>query len=807
MGADDPGTEGEIGSTEASARRLRLARRRWRLWWRFQLRAIPFRRPLRRVRVLRTLDEDPVARPAQLAVGRLLGRGYLRWRRLNERAKIARARIPDRVEPAQTTLSLIRLQAPLLGALVVLIATGFALDALARGLGVEIARWLGIESWLRETLTRPSDETMRNLLAASAAGTATILGLVLSISLIAWQATADRYRSTSIVAFLLRERVGSAVVRLLALGFAYSLFVLALLEVFPDRPYVSAVLALAISTAAVLSLLSYRQAGLLGYLPVNIARSLRLEISRELRRARRPNAGRSVEDYARRVVREDLQIIGDLLRRLRDEEEPADLAACLNELARTLAHYLTVKHELRTESLFFERRKEPLGDGGLDIEDQIVGEGLMDPFNDVPDHLWVERRVLEIVRDAMDWVPDDISIAESLIGIWSLGLQHAWYRENHEAVELILAEVEKAASSSTWRQDASLAEQFATISWLIAEAVGNGWQTSAEQIVAAEPWEGERHIRDLPWRARDQARDLATRVKREIVIAGQVVTPRVRMIDELSKVRDAEQQELRDEFVRRALRLCEVQLSAAVQEKSLTAAVTARITLRVFLRLAHHRIPPPDVTNLSQLVLEAIDLADEDDTRRLTDDAGRAARALAQVEQWVSAYALLRVAEVAWLLGRLEQTDDAQNLYLAYDGFFLAAVIYAWGEYNGAKGHLKTSGLYVQAPYANLDGLKILADERKLTTVALPSIAHYRWFQPLTQAAYALPDIPYRDGGIGFGVKKDHPSELFASSELMFGPEECLSSLILAVHEQREAGRERLVLTLKELLLQRQESK
>jgi hypothetical protein len=63
----------------------------------------------------------------------------------------------------------------------------------------------------------------------------------------------------------LRERLGAAVVRLLALGFAYSLWVLALLEVFNFRPYASAALALASSTAAVLSLISYRQLGRLGY--------------------------------------------------------------------------------------------------------------------------------------------------------------------------------------------------------------------------------------------------------------------------------------------------------------------------------------------------------------------------------------------------------------------------------------------------------------------------------------------------------------------------------------------------------------
>jgi len=122
---------------------------------------------------------------------------------------------------------------------------------------------LGVDHWVRANFSKPSPETLRNLLAASAGGTATILGLVVSISLIAWQTTAERYRSSSIVAFLLREGMGSAVVRLLAVALAYSLWLLALLEVFHFRPYGSAAFAVVLSTLAVLSLLSYRQLGLL----------------------------------------------------------------------------------------------------------------------------------------------------------------------------------------------------------------------------------------------------------------------------------------------------------------------------------------------------------------------------------------------------------------------------------------------------------------------------------------------------------------------------------------------------------------
>ncbi len=269
-----------------------------------------------------------------LRLGRLFGRTYLFFVKLRERMRIARARVPDRVEPARTTGVLLKLQRPLLVGLFLLIVVGFGLDALVRSVGPDVARAVGVEHWLRETFSRPGAETLRNLLAAAAGGTATILGLVVSISLIAWQTTADRYRSSSIVGFLLRERMGAAVVRLLALGLAYSLWVLALMEIFGHRPYVSAALALTLSTAAVLSLISYRQAGLLGYLPQNIARSLRQEIARELIRAQRKGAGSSVEDYSRRVIASDLQIFNDLITRLKQDGESADIAACLTVISR-----------------------------------------------------------------------------------------------------------------------------------------------------------------------------------------------------------------------------------------------------------------------------------------------------------------------------------------------------------------------------------------------------------------------------------------------------------------------------------------
>ena len=205
-----------------ASRRIRLAARHWRLWWRYQLRVLRWRRPFRWLRWPTTHHGDLPENAVVLKIGRFTGRAYLSGVTMRERLRIARARIPDRVEPTRNTVALVKLQRGLIVYLIVLVVAGLIVDDGLRRASEPVAGYLGVDQWVRANLSKPSPDTLRNVLAASAAGTATILGLVLSISLIAWQTTAERYRSSSIVAFLLRERMGSAVVRLLALAFIYS---------------------------------------------------------------------------------------------------------------------------------------------------------------------------------------------------------------------------------------------------------------------------------------------------------------------------------------------------------------------------------------------------------------------------------------------------------------------------------------------------------------------------------------------------------------------------------------------------------
>src|SRR5436309_2702504 len=152
----------------------RVAARRWRLWWRFQGRAAAWRirRWLPR-RAAGDLGGLPQSR-AVLRAGRVAGRSYLFAMKMRERGRISRARLPDRVEPAKTTVALVGMQRTLFLGLATLIAAGLLLDEAFRHAWGPVAGFLGFDHWVRSHFSKPSGETVRNVLVGAAAGTATI---------------------------------------------------------------------------------------------------------------------------------------------------------------------------------------------------------------------------------------------------------------------------------------------------------------------------------------------------------------------------------------------------------------------------------------------------------------------------------------------------------------------------------------------------------------------------------------------------------------------------------------------------------
>ena len=731
-----------------------------------------------------------------LAIGRWCGRRYRRGVWLRERWRIRRAGIPERVEPARNLFALTTQPRRLLLALLALIVAGLVFDEVLRLGWSHIAGHGGADRWLRGHLSKPSLETLRTLLAAAAAGTATILGLIVSISLITWQTTADRYRSSSIVAFLLRERLSAAVVRLLALSFAYSLWVLALLEVFSFHPYGSAALALILSTLAVLSLIGYRQLGLLGYLPARIATSLREEITGELKRAQGSHASAAVEDYSRRVVEADLQIFRDLLTRLRQDDEALDVAACLHELGVALASFLASKQRFEPDSFFFVRRRERLGPAGYALDESILAQGLTErPTTAVPDHLWLERRLLDVVDLA---TPTTLlarrEVTAALVFVWATALQYAWHQEDADAVDTILTRLEAAAAHPEFRADPDTARALLSVAWILVELATNGFSVSSQAIVGLQPWRAKAELSRLPWKAQDDARALAKQIQTELFVTGNVVSPRWAMVAELDRRREPRIERLRSDLTARALALCQAQLKAAIDEDAAGTLAIAEMTTQTLLRAGASELSLPDLTALAGELKRFLAHASDEQLADLQEATGRAARVLAEQQRWQASYSALEVSQLAGLHRVARASDPQTSLGPFFDNLFTAAIVYAWAEFHQERGHVREIGQYVQPPYTNLDGLAEALANHQLGGLYFPTVVHFQWAQPLTQRAAALSEIPVFDGGLGYSTRKDHPSSLFARASLLgAGPSEFLEHLIQAVLADRAHAREELL--------------
>jgi hypothetical protein len=364
-------------------------------------------------------------------------------------------------------------------------------------------------------------------------------------------------------------------------------------------------------------------------------------------------------------------------------------------------------------------------------------------------------------------------------------------------VELILAKIDQAGALPQLRADRAIAEEFLTIPWLLVELAGRGFTVDSTAIAARRPWEGEKKLRNLPWKAQEDARLLGEQVRTELFVTGSVVSPRDAQVREVEARRRPRLAEARQEMLRRAVVLCASQLQMAVAEQSAAAGVISLMSIRTLLRIVHHDLDMPDIAGITEPMRQSMASATREHLGEMLAATGRAARVLAERQVWAAAYELLRVSEDAGLLLRLQISDPQETLRPFYDGLITAAIVYGWGEFHQRQDRVRAAGRYVQSPYANLDALVEASSQHQLGGLMFPTVVHYQGAQPLTIAVSNLPDRPVLDGGIGYSIKKDHPSELFARSGILsIGPGDLLEALIAATTADRLNVRRGLAETL-----------
>ncbi|HTU79192.1 MAG TPA: DUF2254 family protein [Solirubrobacteraceae bacterium] len=794
--------------------------RRWRLWWRYRLRAFRYSPRIRRLRLIRAPeDTSPIGAGPQLRVGRLLGRGYLGALKFGEHVRIQRARLPERVEPGRVVAVLVRRQRGLLVTLVLLVVLGMAVDVLAHEYARNIENALGIRHWLTHNISLPNTETLRVLLAATAGATGTILGIVLSITLIVFQTTAERYGSARIVSFLLRERVGSAVIRLLALSFAYSLAVLVLLEVATKAspPYFSSGLALAMSTAGVLALITYRTHALLGYLPSSIADALTHEMMQAIAHARQRHARRSVQHRAQQLVIEDMQTMVDLLRRLiSPDRDVIGVASVTRAASQLLSHYLVVKRHIAERSEWWEREAVRADSPLTRMTEQLATKGLMDPTSQQPNRQWLERRILTLVAEVVDsGLVAESDVGEAVAGLLISNVQIAFHMQEFDVCLGVLNELQRLSATDVALSDSTLAEQLTQVTWLLFNLLDTGIGFSAKRVVNAQPWRHDIDQLGLAWLEREEAANIAVKIERERAITGKVLTPHEAQINEVSINFAPKEAEIRSRLTDEAYMWLHDRLKQAVDGSAPTAGVVAKQVVRALLRAVYRELPIRIANDLSQLLAKAFDDT-EDATLRadVREDTALLARNLAEAGHWKECWSVVHAAAVLNMLERQRETDQQKQVELAFDLLFTLAHVYGWAELTGEPRHVRRLVVYLQRPWHDLDALNTMVtkEEHFTTTFTLQfvtGIKYQRWFQTLLIAASSLPPHYESVGPQHIAIERGklHASSVFASWSMGENYDEVLVHLIGAGVALRQAERQHLVASLHALAEMREGEK
>jgi hypothetical protein len=650
----------------------------------------------------------------------------------------------------------------------------------------------------------PSAATLHDVLVAIAGATGTILGLVLSISLIVFQTTAERYERPRIVAFLLRERVGAAVVWLLAVSFLSAVAFLVVGSLLADvRPLASTFIAGTLGAGGVVALVTYRTHALTGYLPDRLFHSLTLEMRHQLFRAQRRRAGRSVEAHAQRVVGDDLETLEDMIERVVAEKDYEMLAAGLRSIGTWLATYLQVKRRFTDRSPWFPRRPVRLsGSASRPIADRLTAQGLLPATDPQPHRDWIEDKTLESLRRATIALPNDASDAwQGVLTFFSEMWQWAWQTQEITVADGVMAEVEQLAREPRLLQDQGVVEQLTTFAWVVVEVAGRGFPVTAANIVDSRPWERADFATRLPRLAAEQAKDLSDRILLEQALTREVVTPREWMVEDVGLRWQPLEEEHRHDSIARAYGIAFEALNVACVENAPTAPLAAEMLLRIATRALEHGQPVAFQPSLVALLERGFGLAGSDEYQNLRGTLFTATRRLAESGRWADNRLLLAVI-VTTVLPRdraIAGANQTRAMVGWFDVLFMIAHSYAWAEFKGDPDGLRTSGALVSA-IADVDRLAEVVGRHFASTLLLPfdtNVKYNEWFQPLRTAAYELPDRYVRDGGIGYGVVKDHPSDLFRRSEpLGFSGDSAVEGLVEQMLSWRRAEIQKLIALL-----------
>lgn len=717
-----------------------------------------------------------------------------------EQSKIRRFKLSQEAKRQNLLFELLRLRWRFLALLVALIIVASAIDALVTNKYSSVL-----------AAYYPSIGTVNAILGAIIAGTAAILAILISISLVVLQMGAERYRSR-MIRFLIREKVGNYVLDLLAVTLLFSLWILFLVRANTLFPYLGLVVSCILATVSVVSLIIYRGHALSVFQPEGALRTVLSDIGDIVNKVAHPKAtlGRRVENHVRERVSASIDDIRELSTTLlsdrKDDNEGATTAIAL---CRILQEYTCKKRLIPEASLWFLIQEVPLtpenGFTYTEMRQMYERLGLGEPRQSQPSLEWLERKILASLAHTREVAIEKgfaITCYALVTGL-DKTVQTCFEEQEFTILDGALDELSKLANGLNKENiNGWGGELLNTLGKLADRSLKELDTERVRQAISRISWRSPAEIYNvhLPRFFQDSLLTYQEKLATELLMEDCIVTPRDWIEREIMEQVVKREQEVRGKYYGWAIEELAGIASRALQEKAVNIAGNA---CYMKLLMIHRAIALDNLT----IALENLDSALKDISqahsllaldKRLRQNIFNELRTLClRTIQLRNEGALRKCIDALCIISRAELSlgEPGTTAEPILDGLLaIGSLAFVTSElYIGDKSH-KIVKIALKSSF-NLS--KLVTIFGKMVNIRGYGISwgikaiqpYFYYFRPIFRQVHDLPKrLLYEGGEWSFPVEvADHPSQFIQKHSISsFGPEisDCAEGFIETLKEE-----------------------
>lgn len=382
----------------------------------------------------------------------------------------------------------------------------------------------------------PTTQTMETILAAIIGGTAAILAILVSISLVVLQMASGQYRNR-MVRFLIDEKVGNYVLDLLAVDLLFSLWVLFSLKTNILVPFFGICISCLLATVSVSSLMTYKRHALFIVQPKEALQTMFSEYNRLLMKIANPNKrmGRSIENYiherAARIIGDISELATTLVKDRKDDSEGAN---AILGMCHIVEQYCRQKRYIPSDSLWFpmhEIRLTPQdGYEYHEMKRMYDRYGLGEPHKSQHDHHWLEQRVFAYLTELRESMNQSDYPSSNLAYATGIGviLEACFKEQEFDILDRALSELEHMGNYLNEANMSSWGSELMNVLIKFVYSILEGMDISrVQEALDRISWESKKEIYalHLPRFFQEHLLTYQEKLETELLVEGSVVTP------------------------------------------------------------------------------------------------------------------------------------------------------------------------------------------------------------------------------------------------------------------------------------------